>query len=93
MVIKTRPDNYIKIGKVVRPDTRRRIPLPKELVEDGISFQAWVNSEGQILLEPRVTIPASESWVFNNKDILALVQRGLSEAAEGKVSRVDLNAL
>jgi hypothetical protein len=40
-----------------------------------------------------VTIPLSEAWLFNNPTALELVKRGLSDAAQGKVSKVDLDAL
>lgn len=39
------------------------------------------------------TSPASELWLFNNPDALASVQRGLSDAAQGRVSKVDPNTL
>lgn len=93
MVTKIRDDGYIKIGNVIRPDSRRRVSLPKSLVKDGIAFQIWVNSEGQVLLEPQVTIPASEAWVFQNPEILALAKRGLAAATEGRVSKIDLDNL
>lgn len=77
-------DDYRKIGKIIRPDGRRRVALPKSLVKDGISFQIWANSEGQILLEPQVTIPASESWVFENEEILASLDRAMFESINGQ---------
>tara|TARA_Y100000310_G_scaffold144390_1_gene143654 strand:+ start:26723 stop:26857 length:135 start_codon:yes stop_codon:yes gene_type:complete len=33
-------------------------------------------SVGQIILDQQVTIPASELWVFENKGILASIDRG-----------------
>lgn len=81
------------VAEDVKPDDRRRVILPKAIVQKGIRYDIYLTNRGQIILEPRVTIPASEAWVFNNPDILALVKRGLSDAAEGKVSKVDLNAL
>ncbi|MEE8194490.1 MAG: hypothetical protein V3T73_03190, partial [Dehalococcoidales bacterium] len=63
------------------------------LVGEGITYHIYRNSVGQILLDPQVTIPASEAWLFNNPAAIASVRRGLSDAAQGKVSRVDLNTL
>ncbi len=37
------------------------------------------------------TIPASEVWLFDNSSAIASVRRGLSDAANGKVSNVDLD--
>jgi hypothetical protein len=76
--------DYKKIGKIVRPDSRRRVSLPKSLVKDGVSFQIWANSEGQILLEPQVTIPASELWVFENAEILASLDKAMFESMNGQ---------
>jgi hypothetical protein len=84
-VAKTRDDDYIKIGKVIRPDGRRRISLPKSLVKDGIAFQIWANGEGKILLEPQATIPASELWVFEDKNVLASLDKAMFESMNGQV--------
>jgi hypothetical protein len=45
------------------------------------------------VLDPQVTIPAFELWLFKNPTALASVKRGLADAAQGKVSKVDLDAL
>ena len=93
MVTIIKDTDYIRIAGSVKPDTKKRVVLPKTLVQEGIIYHIWHNSAGQILLDPQVTIPASEAWLFNNPDALALVRQGLSDAAQGKVSKVDLNTL
>ena len=85
MVTTTKDDNYTKIGKVVRPDDKRRIHLPKSVVKEGIAYQIWANSDGEIVLEPQVTIPAPESWVFENKEILASLDKAMFESMNGQV--------
>jgi hypothetical protein len=40
-----------------------------------------------------VKIPVSEAWIFNNPDALALIQQGLTDASEGKISKVNLEDL
>jgi hypothetical protein len=85
--------NVIMIANGVKPDSKKRIVLPKTLVGEGITFHIYSNKFGQIVLDPQITIPASEVWLFNNPDALASVQRGLSDAAQGKVSKVDLDTL
>ncbi len=82
-----------RIVKDVKPDAKRRVVLPKVLVGEGITYHIYSNSLGQIVLDPQVTIPASELWLFNNPDAVASVRRGLSDAAQGRVSKVDLDAL
>ncbi|TRZ48181.1 MAG: hypothetical protein D4S01_10840 [Dehalococcoidia bacterium] len=85
--------NFTGIARSVKPDTKRRVVLPAVLVREGITYHIYTNSDGQIVLDPQVTIPASEVWLFNNPDALASVRRGLSDAAQGKVSKVGLDAL
>jgi len=81
------------VKKDVRPDTKRRVLLPKALVGEDTLYHICTNSSGQIILDPQVTIPASEAWLFKNPDTIATVRRGLAEAAQGKVSKVDLGTL
>ena len=44
----------------------------------------------EILLE---TIPSAERWLYKNKAALKSVHKGLKEAAEGKISKLNLNEL
>ncbi|WKZ14633.1 MAG: hypothetical protein QY317_12065 [Candidatus Jettenia caeni] len=39
------------------------------------------------------TIPSSEFWLYENKEALESVQRGLKEASEGKISKLNLDEL
>jgi hypothetical protein len=93
MIIEIRDKDLTRVAEGVKPDPRRRVVLPKALVGEGITYHIYSNSLGQIILDPQVTIPASEAWLFNNPDALALVRQGLSDAAQGRVSKVDLDTL
>jgi hypothetical protein len=44
----------------------------------------------EVLLE---TIPSAERWLYRNKEALKSVHKGLKEAAEGKISKLNLNEL
>jgi hypothetical protein len=81
------------VARSVKPDAKKRVVLPKALVEEGVTYHIYTNKFGQIVLDPQVTIPASEVWLFKNPGALASVKRGLADAAQGKVSRVDLDTL
>ena len=85
--------NFKRVAEGVKPDAKKRVVLPKISVQEGITYHIYSNSIGQIILDPQVTIPASEVWLFNNPDALASVWRGLFDAAQGQVSKVDLGAL
>ena len=87
-------DGHLKmVAASVKPDAKKRVVLPKALVEEGITYHIYTNKFGQIVLDPQVTIPASELWLFRNPAALASVKRGLADAAQGKISKVDLGAL
>jgi hypothetical protein len=85
--------DFTRITKGVKPDAKKRVVLPKELVGEDITYHIYSNKLGQILLDPQITIPASEVWLFNNPHALSLVQQGLADAANGRVSKVDLGSL
>jgi hypothetical protein len=76
------------IARDVRPDSKRRLTLGKALsgLDEDVRFDIYRNPDGQIVLDPQVSIPASEAWLYRNPEALARVRRGLQEAAEGKVA-------
>jgi len=76
--------NLVRVGKGVTPDSRKRVVLPGTVVRDGVTYFVYHNRLGQIILDPQASIPASELWVFENKDILASIDRGIRESLTGK---------
>ena len=93
MVTIIRDNNLIKVADSVKPDAKKRVVLPQSLANEGITYHIYKNSMGQYVLDPQVTIPASELWLFQNADVLASAKRGLADAAMGRVSRVNLDTL
>jgi len=71
--------DFTSVAKSVKPDPKRRVGLPKALVQEDVVYHIYANSVGQIVLDPQVTIPASELWLFENKVALALVDKGMAE--------------
>ncbi len=76
--------NLVRVGKGVTPDSRKRVVLPKAVVQEGASYFVYHNSVGQIVLDPQASIPASELWIFEHKDILASIDKGIRESLSGK---------
>ncbi|OGN96559.1 MAG: hypothetical protein A2Z77_00915 [Chloroflexi bacterium RBG_13_51_36] len=74
----------VRVGKPVTPDSRKRVVLPKTVVREGVTYYVYHNSLGQIILDPQVSIPASELWLFENKEVLASIDRGMRESLKGK---------
>lgn len=70
--------------KTVRPDSKGRITLGN-LAAGASSFQAYRDSQGRIILEPQVEVPAGEAWLWRNAAALKSVQQGLKDAAAGEV--------
>ena len=75
--------NFKMVAGSVKPDSKHRVGLSKIDIPDGVTFRVYLNDTGQIVLDPQVTIPASELWLFENKEALASVQQGLLESAAG----------
>ncbi|MFP4642527.1 MAG: hypothetical protein ACLFPU_10205 [Dehalococcoidia bacterium] len=86
-------DNFRKVAVDVKPDAKKRIVLSKAPIAEGVTYHIYCNEIGQIVLDPHVSIPASEVWLYQNREALEAVQSGIQEAAEGNVTRIDLNDL
>jgi hypothetical protein len=71
-----------KIDKVVRPDAKGRVALG-ELANGVSSFRVSVEGD-RIVLEPYAEVPAREKWLFEHKQALGSVRRGLADSAAGK---------
>ena len=69
-----------------RVDTKQRVSLGKILGVHVTSFKVYRNAHGQIVLDPLVSVPAHEAWLFKNKRAARLVQRGLEDAKRGRVA-------
>lgn len=73
-----------KMLKKVRPDAKGRILLGA-LTKGISSFSVTRNSEGQLILDPNIEIPAKEKWLWQNKIALQKVKKGLQDSAASKV--------
>lgn len=93
MVTIIKDEEFVEIADLVKPDAKKRVVLPRAVVKEGAIYHIYANSVGQIVLDPQVVIPASEAWLFENPDAIATVRRGLADAKQGKISKVDLNTL
>ena len=63
-------------------DSKNRISLSKLLKFKGVSsVKASILENGDILLKPMASIPARELWLYENKEALESVKRGLSQEA------------
>jgi hypothetical protein len=65
-----------------RPDSAGRIAIGRENKDKLYAVQRQPN--GDILLSPVVLRHEREAWLFDNKDALESVRRGLSQSAKGE---------
>ena len=67
-----------------RMDSKHRIALGKGIPGQVTSFKVYRNAHGQVILDPMVSIPAHETWLFKNKRASTLVRQGLEDAKRGR---------
>jgi hypothetical protein len=73
-------------------DGRNRLTLG-ELPRGSKRVRIYKNDRGEVLLRPVVEIPASEAWLFENEEAFESVKKGIKDAAEGKISKLNLKDL
>jgi hypothetical protein len=73
-------------------DDRNRLTLG-ELLKGSKRVRLYRNNRGEVLVQPVVEIPASELWLFQDKEALENVKKGLKDAAEGRISKLNLDEL
>lgn len=72
----------------VRVDAKNRIGIPKDgRMPAADSYQVFINKLGQIVLDPQISIPAAEVWLYRNPRSLRAVRKGLSEANAGALKK------
>ncbi len=72
-------DQHFKEIAETKLDSKRRVTLGNVPVK-AHHYKIYVNEAGQIVLDPQMSIPASEMWLFKNKKALASVVLGLADA-------------
>lgn len=80
--------NFQPYGEV-KVDSKNRVTLGRTGEDRVFSYKVYRNSLGQIILDPQVTIPAHEVWLFKNEKAKQLVQKGLHEAKNKKLVKAD----
>jgi hypothetical protein len=74
--------NRIGLGKVIK--------LVSEIVKakaDG--FEVYYGEDGDILLRPKVSIPAKEAWIYKNPKVIRKIRKGVGDLKEGRIEKVD----
>ncbi len=82
-------DNHFKEIADVKSDSKNRVTLSKVKSAKARIYKVYINAVGQIILDPQVTIPAHEQWLFKNKTARDMVLRGLDDARHGRLTDAD----
>lgn len=77
---------YRVVKESVQPDSRGRVTLGT--VAQSKNYRVMVNEAGQILLDPVVSIPERELWLWQNPEAIAAVQQGIAQASVGEVQEL-----
>ncbi len=84
---------FRRVATSVKPDAKKRIAISKACQAGEISYHIYCNEIGQIILDPQISIPASEAWLYDSPEAREAVAIGLKEASEGKISKINLDEL
>jgi hypothetical protein len=84
-------DEFEEIGTRTIDD-RNRLTLG-EFMKGSKRVRLYMNERGELFLQPVAEIPASELWLFQNREAIESVKKGLKDAAEGRVSKLNLDEL
>lgn len=76
-------DEFRVVKENVGTDNRGRVTLGSMAQEKH--YRILVNEVGQILLDPVVSVPERELWLWQNKEAMAAVQQGIGQAAAGQL--------
>ena len=92
--MKVADENFERVG-TAKLDTKKRVTLgaifkkTRQFKETPVeTFETFIGSEGDILLKPRVSIPARELWVHQSPDVLKSIQQGIQDIKQGRVTKV-----
>lgn len=73
----------------VTADARARIAFGKAGVHKDARYAVSVNDDGMTLLTPLASIPKRELLVWESDELRASLFRGLADAAEGRLQRLN----
>ena len=82
-------DSHFKlVTEIQKPDAKKRLSLGQAIEQVGVAYNIYSNRLGQIVLDPVKAVPAYEAWLFENKEAMASVKRGLADSAAGRTKNL-----
>jgi hypothetical protein len=86
-------DKFRRVAANVKPDSKKRLSISKACQANEVTYHVYCNEIGQIILDPQISIPASEIWLYSDPEARAAVVTGLKEASRGKIAKINLDEL
>jgi hypothetical protein len=86
-------EKFRRVAANVKPDAKKRIAISKACQANEVTYHIYCNEIGQIILDPQISVPASEIWLYNDPESRAVVAAGLKEASQGKISKINVDKL
>ena len=71
----------------VKTDEKHRVSLGKVETHRVSGYNVYINDDGLIVLDPQVTVPAREAWLYKDKEALRAVKAGLEDLRSGRVKK------
>lgn len=75
--------SFRELKDAVQTDNRGRLTIGQEA--KAKKYRVLVNDMGQILLDPVISIPERELWLWQNPAACGSLERGLQQAASREV--------
>ncbi len=76
----------------VKADSKHRVALGKiEIAKKASHYRVYTNTDGLIVLDPQVSIPAREVWLYKNTKALKAVQMGIEDMKAGRAHKAKEN--
>ncbi|MCK4523679.1 hypothetical protein KAU15_02025 [candidate division WOR-3 bacterium] len=93
--IKSQTNEEFRVIDNKKPDLRNRITLSNKVLSvwneigEYDSIEISMRDNGDVLLKPVKSIPASEAWIYQNPEVIKKIRKGLRDVKQGKMINVD----
>ena len=79
----------------IQIDDKYRVCLGNFLSEEErkqfSGFKISRQTDGKIILDPLIEVPASEHWIYKNPDALASLMRGIEDIKANRIEDLDID--
>jgi hypothetical protein len=89
--IEIRDSHFHKVAEA-RLDSKRRLVLGRTETRFD-RYVVFENEAGQIVLDPVISIPAREAWLYKSPEAMEALLRGFADAKAGRIRKVEESEL